>query len=131
MRYLTFEEVLRLHALIIEASGGSAGVRDPGIIDSAVAQPQATFDGIDLHEDLLSKARALCFSLVQGHGFVDGNKRIGHAAMVTFLRLNGADIVATVDVQEKVILDLAASQLSREKLAEWLRANAVYVTETG
>lgn len=121
MRYLSLQEVLQLQRMLIEQSGGSHGVRDADRIDSAVAQPRTTFDGDDLHPDIVSKAAALCYSLVQGHGFVDGNKRIGHAAMVVFLRLNGADIVATVDAQEALILDVASGQRTREQLETWLR----------
>lgn len=68
----------------------------------------------DLHRTVLDKAAALCTSLVQNHPFVDGNKRVGHAAMATFLMLNGVEIEATIDEQERLILDLAAGHHSRE-----------------
>jgi death-on-curing protein len=77
-------EVLRLHTDLVATSGGAAGVRDLGRIESALAQPLATFDGADLYPTLHEKAAALGFALVQGHPFVDGNKRIGHAAMEVF-----------------------------------------------
>ena len=91
------------------------------LLDSALAQPRATFDGRDLHPTILDKAAALCASLVQNHPFVDGNKRVGHAAMATFLLLNGLDIAATIDAQERLILDLASGTARREDLATWLR----------
>jgi death-on-curing protein len=121
MRYLSLGEVVRLHQMLIESSSGASGVRDLGLLDSALAQPRATFDGRDLHPTLLDKAAALCASLVQNHPFVDGNKRVGHAAMATFLMLNGYDIAATADEQEQLILDLAAGRLRREDLAVWLQ----------
>lgn len=121
MRYLSLGEVVRLHQLLIESSGGASGIRDLGLLDSALAQPRATFDGRDLHPSLLDKAAALCASLVQNHPFIDGNKRVGHAAMATFLVLNGVDISATTDEQEALILDLAAGRRHRADLVAWLR----------
>jgi death-on-curing protein len=121
MRYLSLGEVIRLHEWVIEQTGGAVGIRDLALLDSALAQPRATFDGRDLHPTVLDKAAALCASLVQNHPFVDGNKRAGHAAMATFLLLNGLDITATTDEQERLILDLASGALRREDLATWLR----------
>jgi death on curing protein len=89
MRYLTLEEVLELHRRAVEQSGGSAGVRDLGGAESAVAQPRMTFAGVELYPTLAGKGAALAFSLVMNHPFVDGNKRVGHAAMETFFLLNG------------------------------------------
>ena len=120
MRYLTMEEVLELHRRVIAASGGSSGVRGLGSIESAVAQPRMAFGGQDLYVGLAEKAATLGFSLVCNHPFVDGNKRIGHAAMETFLVLNGSEFQASVDEQESVILSLAAGQLSREQFTAWV-----------
>jgi death-on-curing protein len=89
-------------------------------LESAAAQPKATFGGIDLYPTLIEKAAALCFALVRGHPFVDGNKRAGHAAMETFLVLNGAEIDAPVDEQERLMLDLAAGRINRSDLTNWL-----------
>ena len=121
MRYLTLGEVVRLHQMVLEQSGEASGVRDLSLLDSALAQPRATFGGQDLHPSLIDKAAALCASLVQNHAFLDGNKRVGHAAMATFLMLNGVEIDATVGDQERLILDLASGSLNREGLAAWLR----------
>ena len=85
MRQLTLSEVLELHRRIIRYSGGSLGIRDLNAIESAIAQPRMTFDGEDLYPTIVAKAAALGFSLIQNHPFIDGNKRIGHAAMETFL----------------------------------------------
>ena len=122
-RYLTLTEVLRLHQLVLEQSGGSEGVRDSGGLDSALAQPRMTFAGEELYPSLVEKAAALGFSLVCNHPFIDGNKRIGHAAMETFLVLNGWELSANVDEQEQIILTLAAGQMTREQFTEWVGAN--------
>jgi len=123
MRYLTLAEVLDLHRRVLEQSGGAEGVRDLGGVESAVAQPQMTFGGDELYPTIESKATAFCFSLVMSHPFVDGNKRIGHAAMETFLVMNGYELAANVDAAEKVILTLASGELTREELLEWLTSH--------
>jgi death-on-curing protein len=128
MRYLTLAEVLELHRRVIEQAGGAEGVRDLGAIESAVAQPQMTFGGKDLYPTMESKATALCFSLVMNHPFVDGNKRVGHAAMETFLVMNGFELASDVDDAERVILDLAAGELSREGLLEWVASHIQRLT---
>lgn len=123
MRYLTLGEVVDLHRAVIEETGGASGIRDLGALESALAQPKASFGGVDLHASLADKAAALCFSLVNNHAFIDGNKRIGHAAAETFLILNGSEINAPVDEQERLMLDLASGRLTREQLAAWLLAH--------
>jgi death-on-curing protein len=123
MRYLTLEEILELHRLALEQSGGLDGVRDLGGVDSALAQPQMTFGGQELYPELADKAAALGFSLVCNHPFVDGNKRVGHAAMETFLVLNGWELAADVDEQEQVVLRLAAGGLTREEFTNWVRSH--------
>ena len=77
MRYLSLAEIIELHRLSTETSGGATGIRDLGALESAVAQPKATFDMIDLYPSVADKAAVLCFSIVQNHPFVDGNKRTG------------------------------------------------------
>jgi death-on-curing protein len=121
MRYLTLGEVVGLHRRLLEATGGAPGIRHFAALESAVAQPKATFGGVDLYPTLVEKAAALCISLVQGHPFLDGNKRLGHAAMETFLVLNGTEIAATVEEQERLMLDLAAGRVDRAQLTDWLR----------
>ena len=121
MRYVTLGEVVELHRRLLQATGGASGIRDFAALESAVGQPKATFGGVDPYPTLVEKAAALCFSLVQGHPFVDGNKRVGHAAMDTFLVLNGTEIDAPVDDQERLMLDLAAGRIGRSQLTDWLR----------
>jgi death-on-curing protein len=112
---------------VIARSGGRPGVLDRGKIESAVAQPQMTFGGQELYPTLAEKA-ALGFSLACNHGFIDGNKRIGHAAMEVFLVLNGHEIAAPVDEQEDVFLRLAGGQMSRDEFTEWVRQHVVPLT---
>jgi death on curing protein len=124
IRYLELNEVIALHELVIQQSGGRSGLHDVNLLDSALAQPRMTFDGKDLFSELIDKAAALGFSLICNHAFYDGNKRIGHLAMEMFLLLNGQEIDATVDEQEEVVLKVAASQMTREQFTEWLRLRA-------
>ena len=121
MRYLGLAEVVALHRRLLQLTGGADGIRDLGGLEAAIAQPKATFGGADLYPTVVEKATALCYALIQGHPFVDGNKRVGHAAMETFLLLNGAELVAPVDEQERLIVDLASGRVSRPQLTEWLR----------
>lgn len=121
MRYLTLIEVLELHRRIISQSGGTSGVRDFGLLESAIAQPRMTFTGEELYASLSEKAAALGFSIIMNHPFIDGNKRTGHAALETFLVLNGMEISASVDEQENVILVIASGKMSREAFVEWLQ----------
>ncbi len=119
-RYLTLSEILKLHSLLIQQSGGMDGIRDQGSLESAITQPKMTFGGEDLYVTIIEKASALGFSLIMNHAFIDGNKRIGHAAMETFLILNGWEIDANVDEQENIILGVASGQIDRETFTKWL-----------
>jgi death-on-curing protein len=123
MRYLTLSEVLWLHQAIIESSGGALGIRDLGALESALAQPRATFGGHDLYPSLVEKAAALLYSLVLNHPFVDGNKRVGHSATEVFLRLNGHELFGTISDHEQLVLSLAAGQVSRVELCAWLASH--------
>ena len=125
MRYLSFEEVIALHAEVIFRSGGILGIRDRGGLESAVAQPRMTFDGHDLYPSISEKAAALGHGLIQNHPFLDGNKRIGHAAIEVFLVLNGYEIESLVDEQERIIIAVASGSMSRSELGEWLAQNLV------
>ena len=125
MRYLSVQEILWLHSRVVAQSGGASGLRDLGAVQSAVAQPQAGFGGEYLYPTLATKAAALAHSLIQNHPFVDGNKRIGHAAMEVFLLLNGYEIEASVDEQEETIISVASGTMSRAQLSESLETRLV------
>ena len=124
MRYLSLGEIVDLHQALLAQTGGATGIRDLGMRESALAQPRATFGGTDLHPTLVQKAAALGFSLTLNHPFVDGNKRVAHAAMEVFLLLNGLDLNATIDEQERLMLDLADGRITREQLIFWLENHA-------
>jgi death-on-curing protein len=125
MIYLDVEDVVKLHERAIQQSGGSSGLRDRGGLESAVAQLLMTFGGADLYPTLVEKAAALAYSLALNHPFLDGNKRIAHAAMATFLDVNGMRVNAPVDEQESHFLRLAAGQLTRDNLTDWLSRHVV------
>jgi len=124
-RTLSLREILILHERIASESGGGVGVRDLGLLESAVAQPRQSFDGADLYPSIVDKAAALGFSLIANHPFVDGNKRIGHAALEVFLTLNGYELDASVEEGERVILAVAAGDLTREEFTSWVGAHIV------
>jgi death-on-curing protein len=104
-------------------SGGLIGIRDAGALESAVAQPRLTFGGEELYPSIVEKASSLGYSLIQNHPFSDGNKRTGHAAMETFLVLNGYQINASIDEQVMITLQVAASEMGRDGFTEWLRSH--------
>ena len=118
MRYLSLPELLVLHDHVITSTGGSFGVRDLPALESALAQPRATFDGNELYPDI-----------VANHPFVEGNKRVGHAAMEVFLVLNGYEIEADIDEQEHIILSIASGQLNRPDFEQWLRQHTKMVRQ--
>jgi len=125
MRYLTVGEVLELYNRVMKQSGGSVGILDLGSLESAVAQPRMTFNGEELYPTIVDKASALGYSIIQNHPFVDGNKRAGHAALETFLVLNGYEISASEDEQVEVVLGVAFGKIDRSTFTEWLRSHIV------
>ncbi|MEE9302470.1 MAG: type II toxin-antitoxin system death-on-curing family toxin [Thiotrichaceae bacterium] len=128
MYLLGLEQVLDLHSKVIEQSGGATGLRDRNALESALAQPQMSFAGQDLYPSLVEKSAALGFSLINNHPFVDGNKRIGHAAMEVMLIMNGYQIQADVDNQEKIILAVAAGEMPRDSFVDWVNEHLVEYT---
>lgn len=130
MRFLILPEVIKVYRAIMEQSGGATGIRDLEALKSALAQPFMTFDGKELYPTLIEKVATIGFSLIQGHPFLDGNKRVGHAVMEINLVLNGLEINASVDEQERVILQVASGKLDRKAFTEWLSRHVVkYVNE--
>lgn len=114
------EKVLLLHQLITQETGGSAGVRDLGLLDSALESAYATFDGKDLYQTKQEKAAKLGYSLISNHAFVDGNKRIGLYVMLTFLEVNGLTVEATNEEIINLGLSLANGSMKYEDLLEWI-----------
>lgn len=123
MTYLTTAQVLFIHARLIAETGGAPGIRDLGLLESAVARPQATFDGEDLYPDLVTKAAALMASLVGNHPFVDGNKRVGITAAAIFLQRNGQRLTATNEAVEAFTLSVAQGKKSMEEITAWFAGN--------
>jgi death-on-curing protein len=129
MNYLTPEQVLFIHSRLVTETGGSHGVRDLGLLESAVARPRATFDGKELYPDLFTKAAALMDSLINNHPFVDGNERTGITAAGLFLRINGWKLTATLDELETCTLRVATVGMKVAELALWLRDNTLSLNE--
>jgi len=125
MKYLTPEQVLFIHSRVIAETGGIHGVRDLGLLKSAVARPQATFDGKELYADIFIKAAALMDSLVNNHPFADGNKRTGITAAGLFLLINGYKLKTPSPVLEKITMRVAMKKVTLKKLAQWMKKNSV------
>lgn len=123
--YLTVEQVLFIHMRLIAETGGSAGVRDLDLLASAVGRPQVSFGGQDRYPDLCHKAAALLDSLVRNHPFVDGNKRVGIAAVGLFLRRNGLRLTASNAELEQFTLQVARSEASMEQIVAWLKSHSM------
>jgi len=122
--FLSLDEVIELHRDQIERYGGSAGIRDVGLLQSAIAMPQAGFGGQFLHADLFEMAAAYLFHVVQNHPFVDGNKRVGAAAAMVFLELNHVEVRVSNETLVETLLAVAQGKLGKAAIAESLRKHA-------
>jgi len=120
VNYLYPKQVLYLYRQIIQQSGGTIGLRDEGLLESAVYRPQASFGGQDLYPDLLSKVAALGHSIILNHPFVDGNKRVGFEAMRLMLRLNGYDLHASFEAKFDFVMEIAKGKLTEQGIADRL-----------
>lgn len=119
--FLTLDEVLALHADQIERYGGRSGIRDVGLLQSALAMPMATFGGKFLHADLCEMAAAYLFHLVRDHPFIDGNKRVGLMAMLVFLGLNRLRLRADPDRLADLVLGVAAGRVGKAEVAVFVK----------
>lgn len=124
-QYLSVPQLLFIHARLLAETGGSAGLRDLGLLEAAAARPQATFDQQDLYPTLFHKAAALMDSLVNNHPFVDGNKRVGITAAALFLRQNGYHLTASNPELETFTLRVASGQVELTEIKVWLQAHCV------
>jgi death-on-curing protein len=122
--FLTLGDVLESHAQQIERYGGSDGIRDVGLLESAIAQPEAKFSGNYLHADIFEMAAAYLFHLVKNHPFVDGNKRIGLEAALVFLEINDLAVHATDEALVELTLSVARGEAGKPQVAEFFRANS-------
>ena len=120
---LTKEQVVSIHSSLIKASGGTDGVRDDGLLESALESPFQTFDGHDLYPSIIQKAARIGYSLVSNHPFIDGDKRIVIHIMLVFLAINGIDISCTQEDLIKIGLSLADDTMTFEELSVWLSSH--------
>jgi len=123
--FLTIDEVLAIHRDQIARYGGSEGVRDWGLLQSAIAMPAATFGGQFLHCDLCEMAAAYLFHIVKNHPFIDGNKRVGAVAAYVFLALNDVRLTADNDTYADLVLTVARGETPKSAVAEFFRANKI------
>ena len=120
MKRLTKIQILKMHSLLIQKTGGSDGVRDEGLLDSALNLPFQSFDGEDIYKTIQAKAARLGFSLINNHPFVDGNKRIGILVMLVFLEINGIEIICTDEELIELGLGVADGSVSYKDLLNWI-----------
>ena len=123
IKFITKDIVLFFHEQLINFYGGSIEIRDENLLDSALAQPKATFEGKYLHDTLYKMSAAYGYHLCNNHPFIDGTKRIAFVVMDTFLQRNNLEIIASEKEVYKTMIYLASGQLSKEKLALWLKKN--------
>ena len=119
--FLTVGDVAFLHAGQIQRYGGSDGLRDEGLLESAVAQASATFGGVFLNQDIFAMAACYLFHLVKNHPFVDGNKRVALESAMVFLEINGYSLHSDDETLVDLVLNTIADQLSKEEIASFLR----------
>jgi death-on-curing protein len=124
--FLTLGEVIEIHRDQIERYGGDPGLRDLGLLQSAMAMPAAGFGGRYLHTDLFEMAAAYLFHITQNHPFIDGNKRTGAVASLVFLSLNEVDLEADEEEFERIVLGVAQGKIDKASVAEFFRKNSQY-----
>lgn len=117
---LTKEQILMLHSELIKTTGGSDGIRDIGLLESALETPFQSYGGEELYPSIQAKAARLCYGLVKNHAMVDGNKRIGVHAMLVFLSINGYELEYSQKELSDLILDVAADKKQYEDVLQWL-----------
>lgn len=129
MKYLTPHKVLFIHDQVVKRTGGSHGVRDVGLVESAVYRSQTTFDGNDLYVGVFDKAAALLHSLLMNHPFVDGNKRTALTSAGLFLRLNGYKLVNAKKEEVEFAIRVDNQRLSIEEISNWLEEHSKKLPE--
>lgn len=120
--FITFQEALEIHDILIDAYGGKAGLRDRNLLLSALEMPKASFDGKDLHSTLFDKAAAYLYHIARNHPFIDGNKRTAAALALTFLELNKKSLKINMRSYEELIIATAQGKASKEQIARFLEA---------
>ena len=125
MVFLTLDDIIESHQNQIETYGGSPGIRDIGLLESAIAQTEASFDGQYLHADIFEMAAAYLYHLVMNHPFVDGNKRVGLEAALIFLEINNENLSASDEELVDLVLKTTAGQVGKREIAEFFRSHCV------
>ena len=125
MLFLTVDDIIESHQNQIDTYGGSYGIRDIGLLESAIAQPEASFDGQYLHADIFEMAAAYLYHLVMNHPFVDGNKRVGLEAALIFLEINNENLSASDEELVDLVLKTTAGQVGKREIAEFFRSHCV------
>lgn len=120
MSRLTVSQIVKLHEQLIQQTGGSYGIRDMGLLESAVEAPFQSFGEHELYPSIQAKAARLGYGLIKNHAMIDGNKRIGAHAMLVMLALNGVSLQYTQKDLYTVILDVVAGQKGYEDLLDWI-----------
>lgn len=117
---LTKEQIILLHSQLIQETGGSEGIRDENLLESAIETPFQSFGGEELYPSIQAKAARLCYGLVKNHPMIDGNKRIGTHVMLVFLMMNGYELKYTQKKLSDTILEVASGEKTYEALLEWV-----------
>ena len=125
MLFLTLDDILESHQFQIDSYGGSQGVRDLGLLESAIAQPQAGFGGQYLHADVYEMAAAYLYHLVMNHPFVDGNKRVGLEAALIFLEIHDATVRASDEELVDLVLKTTIGEVGKQEIAAFFRSHRV------
>ena len=123
MIILTVDEIISIHSLLCRKTGGSDGLRDRGLLESAVYSAEMTFGGAEIYQTLEEKCARLCYALTSNHPIVDGNKRIGILTMLVCLRLNGTELKFTQEELIDLSLSAASGELSYEDILNWVNAH--------
>jgi len=127
INFIPKKVILYFHEQLIQIYGGSTGIRDEKLLDSAIQQPKSTFEGKYLHDSIFKMASAYGFHLCKNHPFIDGNKRISLVAMDTFLQNNGYEITASEKETYKIMMKLSSESLSKDELTKWLKENTTSI----
>jgi death-on-curing protein len=122
---IQYEDVLNIHEFLINKFGGSHGIRDERLLESALARPFQTFDQVDLYKSHIEKAAALIESIVTNHPFIDGNKRTGYVLMRLYLMENNLDISADQNEKYEFVTAIASGNISYDQIVEWIQSHIV------
>ena len=115
--------ILKLHELSIEKYGGLQGIRDEGLLDSAIARTFQTFEGVDLYFSTIEKAAAIAQSIISNHPFIDGNKRTGFLAMLALLKVGNINLIASEESAYQFMISISTGEIKFDEIIEWLKKN--------